>query len=194
MLCLGLLCRLRPFSKACCSSIKVERSQRLCVFPKYFSTQGRIGIGGTHWDMASTKQFRALGWQSLWAWWLPLHRKGLSSPDKAWRGNRGLTTTTDLRFTASALIQHSEATIQTHFMMLCPLSPLHLHVLHKIVNNNFYWTDERNRNASIAFIANVRYFYLDHGVTALIILIDRDSAINDTLVMNIIVTVCDKME
>lgn len=81
-------------------------------------------------------------------------------------------------------------------MMLRPLSPLHLHVLHKIVNN-FYWTDERNQNASIAFIVNVNdisNFYLDHGVTALIILTDRDSAINDTLVMNIIVTACDKME
>lgn len=64
-----------------------------------------------------------------------------------------------------------------------------------MVNNNFYWTDERNRNASIAVIVNdISNFYLDHGVTALIILTDRGSAINDTLVMNIIVTACDKME
>ncbi|TNN49212.1 hypothetical protein EYF80_040578 [Liparis tanakae] len=61
VLCLCLLCRLRPFSEACCSSIRVERSHRLCVLPRYLSTQGRMGMGGTHWDMASTKQFRALG-------------------------------------------------------------------------------------------------------------------------------------
>lgn len=39
--------------------------------------------------------------------------------------------------------------------MLHPLSPLHLHVLHKIVNNNLYWTDEKNRNASIDVIVDV---------------------------------------
>lgn len=84
--------RLRPFSKACCSSMRVERSQRLCVFPKYLSTQGLMGMGGTHCDMASTKQLSALGWQSLWAWWLPLHRNGPISPDRACNGPKGIRT------------------------------------------------------------------------------------------------------
>lgn len=61
----------------------MERNQRLWVFPRYLRTQGRMGMGGTHWDMASTKQLSALGWQSRCTWWLPLHRKGLISPARA---------------------------------------------------------------------------------------------------------------
>lgn len=94
--------------------MRVERSQRLWVLPKYFRTQGRMGIGGTHWDMASTKQFRALGWQSLWAWWLPLQRKGLISPDKAWRGEKARSSTTQYYFSSSALIRHIDKGIELH--------------------------------------------------------------------------------
>lgn len=86
---MGLMCRLRPFSNACVSSMSVERSHRLCVLPRYLSTHGRMGMGGTHCDMASTKQLSALGWQSRCAWWLPLHRNGPISPLNACQRERG---------------------------------------------------------------------------------------------------------
>lgn len=70
-----------------------------------------MGMGGTHWDMASTKQFRALGWQSLWAWWLPLHRKGLISPDKAWRGEKARSSTARYRF---APMRHIDKGLELH--------------------------------------------------------------------------------
>lgn len=55
----------------------------------------------------------------------------------------------------------------------------------------------KHLNESIASIVNVNHksdFELDHGVTALIILTDTNSAVNDILVINIIFTACDKME
>lgn len=39
----------------------MEQNQRLWVFPRYLRTQGRMGMGWMHLDMASTKQLSALG-------------------------------------------------------------------------------------------------------------------------------------
>lgn len=94
--------------------MRVERSHRLCVFPRYFSTQGRMGIGGTHWDMASTKQLSALGWQSLWAWWLPLHRKGLISPDRAYGGGQTELGSNYSHLSSSELIWHIDGGVLLH--------------------------------------------------------------------------------
>lgn len=45
------------------------------------STAGLICTGGTTLESPSRNVWMELGWQSFWMTWLPLHMKGISSPD-----------------------------------------------------------------------------------------------------------------
>ena len=49
-----------------------------------FRTAGLIWTGGTTWDSPSRKVWIELGWQSFCITWLPLHIKGINSPEIIW--------------------------------------------------------------------------------------------------------------